>query len=169
MFIWQTPPAWLMPSMSTSDHGDVVDHWRGPAASRRPTGRFAVLLPFALVGQHRRFHLTHGSDDPLEALGQRLPGELLNQWLGIEQIEVAGPPSMNRKMTLLAGRRNVDSLVRAASGSAAGGRFVREQTGQGDRPETAAAATACRGGGRLKCGGGFMVSSIDVEELVGIQ
>jgi len=54
-----------------------------------PEPALPVLLPRALARKERRFRFTHGGDGWLEAGGQWLPGEFVEQRLAIEGIEVA--------------------------------------------------------------------------------
>jgi hypothetical protein len=49
-----------------------------------------MLLPLALRGQQRRVRLTHGRNHIAKTLRQRLPGQLLEFWLGIERVDMAG-------------------------------------------------------------------------------
>ena len=55
-----------------------------------PEAALAVLLPLALGLKEGRAALAHGGDDGLEAGGQRLAGELVQERLGVEGIEMAG-------------------------------------------------------------------------------
>ena len=92
-----------------ADHREVVG---AGGDVRQPVGdpdpALAVLLPLPPRGQQRRTAFSHGRDHRLEARRQRLAGQPVELGLGVERIEWLGPPSMKRKITLLAvaGRRH---------------------------------------------------------------
>jgi len=57
---------------------------------RNPKTALAVLLPFALRGEKGGVDLAHSCDGAFEAVWQTLAGQLLQKWLGIEQVKVTG-------------------------------------------------------------------------------
>ncbi len=79
--------------MATANDGDVVHaggDFRIPVAD--PNARLSVLGEFALGAQQRRVgRAAHGRERAVEAIGQRLAGQLVELGLGIEQVDVAGP------------------------------------------------------------------------------
>src|SRR5262249_7902819 len=73
-----------------TDHRQIINPFRHVGEPvRNPDTTFAVLLPFAPVGQQRGIHLTHGSDDWAEAFGKLLSCQFSQLRFVIKSVEVA--------------------------------------------------------------------------------
>jgi hypothetical protein len=104
VFIWQTPPEWLIPSdQQRADHAQVVGtgrHVRQPVAD--PQAPIAVLRPFPLARHDRGVVLPIARTTGLNDFGSCCPAYFSSAGFGSNVSIWLGPPSMNRKMTLLA-------------------------------------------------------------------
>ena len=117
MFIWQTPPEWFMPSAQQERITAMSStHWAVCGSqSLTHVPRLPVLLPRPLAGQQRRAVLAHRRDDRAETVRQRLARQLVQQRLGIEQVDVAGPAFHEQEDDVLGSRRMVGRWGRAGA------------------------------------------------------
>ena len=89
-----------------TNHGDVVDalgRVRQPVAD--PGAGLTVLFPSAFAGHQRRAVLAHRRNDRAKTFRQRLTRQLVQQRLGIEQIDVAGTAFHEQENDALGSRR----------------------------------------------------------------
>ncbi len=116
VFIWQTPPAWLMPSEVQEWMTVMSSTWRATFSNQSDTHR--PLWPCCF--QARLDSMSGASLSPMARTGGlKLGGSfwpciLLRSGLGSKVSRWLGPPSMKQKMTLLALPRRLGILVIAA-------------------------------------------------------
>ncbi len=71
----------------------------------------AVTFPLPTGGEERRFDFAHGGDGALEALGERLPGELLEKRLAVKKVKVTRPAFHEKPDDILGASEAVGDLV----------------------------------------------------------
>ena len=98
-----------------------------------PQAALPVLLPGAFALEDRRFGLAHRRDRSLEARGQRLAGEFVQQRLVIKGIEMARAAFHEEEDDALCLRRTMRDTQRRGAGL-----LLAHQRSQSDRAKAAA-------------------------------
>ncbi len=74
------------------NHAQFVGHvmmMRQPIGDPEPA--LTASFPFSFAFQDRRVGFPHGGDGTFKAIGQSLAGQIIDGWLSIKQIQMAGP------------------------------------------------------------------------------
>ena len=88
-----------------------------------------MLRPFALAGEKGRIHFAHGGDGALETVGKRLPGQFVDERLGIIEVKMARTAFHEEKYDVLGSPEDMGNLRHGGIGCGCGKQALACQGG----------------------------------------